>query len=233
MTFLSIIIPAYNEEMRLPNTLINIINYINKMSISYEIVVVDNGSTDSTFFIAEEYSKRYSNIKVIKEVRRGKGFAVHTGMLSSRGYYRFMCDADLSMPIDEITKFLPPRMNMDIGIGIRENVIGEPLIRRFSGKVFNGLVNFLLQLGIKDTQCGFKMFKGEVAELIYNKQTIYGWTFDVEILYIAKLQGLTISQIPITWYFDPRSKIRLAKDSWLMLKDILRIKKNAKMNIYS
>jgi dolichyl-phosphate beta-glucosyltransferase len=235
--FLSIIIPAYNEEQRLPSTLDQILSFLKEQSYFAEVLVVENGSRDRTYEIASEFAKRYPNLYVIQEKHRGKGNAIRHGMLQARGEYRFMCDADLSMPIVELNKFLPPVLNgADIAIASRE-VKGavrynEPYLRHLTGRVFNTLIRLLVLPNLQDTQCGFKCFHAQVAEEVFQYLTLTGWSFDVEILYIARQKGYQIREIPIHWYFNADTKISVMKDSWRMFLDLLTIRINASRGFY-
>ena len=235
--FLSIIIPAYNEEDRLPYTLEQIFLFLKEQSYTAEVLVVENGSRDRTFEIASEFAKHYPNLSVFQEKQKGKGNAVRLGMLKAHGEYRFMCDADLSMPIAEVKKFLPPALNdVDIAIASRE-VQGavrynEPYLRHLTGRVFNTLIRLLVLPGLQDTQCGFKCFRAQVAEDVFRYQRLTGWSFDVEVLYIAQRKGYQIREVPIHWYFKADTKISILKDSWKMFLDLLTIRLNASRGLY-
>ena len=183
--FLSIIIPAHNEEKRLPATLKQIHAFLNTQEYDAEIVVVENGSHDKTLEIAQQFCDRIPYLRVLKEERRGKGLAVRTGILEARGEYRFFGDADLSMPIEEINRFIPPVLpELDIAIGSREAPgavrYHEPFYRHLIGRVFNSLVRLMALPGLQDTQCGFKCFRAAVAEEIFPLQTFTGMSFDAE-----------------------------------------------------
>jgi glycosyltransferase involved in cell wall biosynthesis len=235
--FLSIIIPAYNEEDRLPYTVEQIFSFLKEQSYPAEVLVVENGSKDRTFEIASEFAKHYPNLSVFQEKQKGKGNAVRLGMLKARGEYRFMCDADLSMPIAELKKFLPPALHdVDIAIASRE-VQGavrynEPYLRHLTGRVFNNLIRLLVLPGLQDTQCGFKCFRAQVAEDIFRYQTLTGWSFDVEVLYIAQRKGYQVREVPIHWHFKADTKISILKDSWKMFLDLLTIRLNASRGLY-
>jgi dolichyl-phosphate beta-glucosyltransferase len=230
--FLSIIIPAYNEESRLPDTLQQVTNFLDAQAYTAEVLVVENGSQDRTLAIAQEFSQRITYIQAIHEDGRGKGLAVRRGMLAARGEYRFICDADLSMPIQEVNCFIPPRLkDMDVAIGSREAAgsvrYNEPQYRHLTGRLFNTVVRRLALPGLQDTQCGFKCFRGAVAEKIFLLQTITGWSFDVEVLFIARQHGYRIVEVPIPWYFSPNSKVRILHDLFQVGKDLLVIRRNA------
>jgi len=236
--FLSIVIPAYNEEQRLPRTLEEVFAFLQRQPYTSEVLVVDNGSADRTLEIAQSYALKYSNLRVIHEAVRGKGLAVRTGMLAAQGEYRFMCDADFSMPIDEINRFLPPELdNFDIAIASRE-VPGavrynEPYFRHFVGRVFNAMIRITALPGLQDTQCGFKCFREAAAESLFRQQTITGWSFDVEILFMARRRNMRIIELPINWYFNPESKINVWRDSLHMAWDLCKIRVNALHGRYS
>ena len=244
--FLSIIIPAYNEENRLPNTLEQIISYLKEQTYNAEVLIVENGSIDRTAEIANLFAIRYSEkpspsmpkVRLIKEASKGKGLAVKRGMLEASGKYRFMCDADLSMPISELSKFLPPtRSDTDIGIGSREAPgalrVNEPQYRHYGGRLVNFMIRWLALPGFHDTQCGFKCFKDHVAEDLFNLQSLTGWSFDIELLFLARKRDYKIVEIPIEWHFNPESKLNLIKDSFKMFKDILTIRINTIFGKYS
>lgn len=235
--FLSIIIPAYNEERRLPRTLGQVFTFLKEQNYTAEVLVVENGSSDQTFEIAQKFVEHYKNLRVFKEEQRGKGNAVRRGMLEARGEYRFICDADLSMPIAEVNRFLPPKLNdFDIVIGSREAPgavrYNEPQYRHLTGRVFNTLIRLLVLPNLQDTQCGFKCFRAGVAEEIFPYQTLTGWSFDVEVLYIAQQRGYLIREIPINWHFNSDTKISVLHDSRQMFLDLLTIRRNARRGLY-
>jgi glycosyltransferase involved in cell wall biosynthesis len=235
--FLSLIFPAHNEENRLPHTLEAVDAFLSQQSYRAEVLVVENGSTDRTLELTQEYARKFTYLKVIHEEERGKGLAVKRGMLEATGEYRFFLDVDLSMPIDQVNRFLPPALpNMDIAIASREGEgairIDEPSYRHWIGRGFNSLVRFLALPDLQDSQCGFKCFRREVAEVLFPKQTIMGWTFDVEILYIARKFGYQIVEIPIPWYYRSKSKVRVWSDSFQMARDLLTIRRNGKSGLY-
>jgi dolichyl-phosphate beta-glucosyltransferase len=235
--FLSIIIPAYNEENRLPNTLEQVFHFLGKQSFSSDVIVVENGSTDRTFELAQKFADQRKNLRVIHNKERGKGGAVQRGVLEAHGEYVFICDADLSMPVGEISKFLPPTlMDFDIAIGSREAPgavrYDEPYYRHLTGRVFNMLIRWMVLPKLQDTQCGFKCLRAKVARDIFPFQTLTGWAFDVELLYIAHHHGYHILEIPIDWYFNADSKVRVLRDSWRMFIDLLVIRRNARRGLY-
>jgi dolichyl-phosphate beta-glucosyltransferase len=235
--YLSIIIPAHNEEHRLPPSLDKIDQFLKGQSYTAEIIVVENGSTDGTYQTALNLTANIPNLRVFKEERRGKGLAVQRGMLEALGEYRFICDADLSMPIEQVARFLPPNLKeIDIAIGSREakgsKRYNEPEYRHIIGRMFNWLVQIFALPGLQDSQCGFKIFRGDVAKELFPKQTLTGMSFDVEVLFIARRMGYEIKEIPIDWYFDPDSRVRLVHDSLRMFFDLITIRKNALQGAY-
>ena len=202
--------------------------FLQTQNYTAEVVVVENGSSDQTYEIAQELASQHANLRVLKEAQSGKGKAVRRGMLESGGKYRFMCDADLSMPIAELSKFIPTDAErLDVAIASREAPgavrYNEPEYRHRGGRLINLAIRLLILPGFHDTQCGFKCFRGAVAEDIFQYQTIPGWSFDIEILYIALKRDYRVDEVPIHWYFDPETKLRAVKDAILMLRDILLI----------
>lgn len=235
---LSIIIPAHNEETRLHGTLQRILAFLETQSFSAEVIIVENGSSDRTAMIGGAFAAEHPHIKLITEQKPGKGRAVRRGMCAARGTYRFICDADLSMPIEEVTRFLPPQApSYDIAIASRE-VAGakrynEPYVRHLIGRAFNLLVRTLAVHSIHDTQCGFKSFHANVVEDLFGVQLLDGWTFDVEVLFIAQRRGYHVLEIPIPWHYFPGSKIHILRDSINMFLDLFRIRRNWRKGLYA
>jgi dolichyl-phosphate beta-glucosyltransferase len=234
--FLSIVIPAHNEERRLPQTLEQVAAFVNRQSFSAEAIVVENASRDNTLKIAQDFSASSPFVRVIHEELPGKGRAVRTGMLAAAGQYRFFADADFSMPIDEISRFIPPAIDAPVAIGSREAPgavrYNEPSYRHITGRVFNTLIRLLVLPSLQDTQCGFKMFRADAAKDLFTRQTLMGWSFDVELLYIAHRRGYPIFEIPVPWYFNPESKVNVLRDSWRMFTDLLAIRRNGRQGKY-
>jgi dolichyl-phosphate beta-glucosyltransferase len=228
---LSIIIPAYNEGNRLPTTLPEVAEFVQAQPYMAEIVVVNNNSRDNTRAIADEIAAKFPFIRVLNEPIQGKGAAVRAGMRAGAGEYLFIADADLSMPIEEVNKFLPPCIeNYDVAIGSREAPgavrYHEPEYRHLMGRVFNFIVKVLAVPGFQDTQCGFKSFHRTAALDLFTHQTIDGWAFDVELLFIARRRGYTIVEVPIDWYYRANSRISPLRDAVNMLREVLRIRLN-------
>lgn len=227
--YLSIVIPAHNEAQRLPPSLEKIKSFLKNQDYHTEIVVVENGSSDETLSVAQSFLPKMDNLRVYSESQRGKGLAVRRGMLEAKGDYRFLCDADLSMPIEQVNRFLPPHISdCDVAIGSRELAgsrrFDEPRYRHLIGRVFNAMVRWWVLPGLQDTQCGFKCFTAEVADTVFPLQTLGGMSFDAEALFIARRKGFRICEVAIDWYFDPDSRVRLVQDSLRMVFDLLTIR---------
>lgn len=236
--FLSIVVPAHNEQLRLPRCLTLIEGFLQTQPYQAEVLIVENGSHDRTLEIAREHAASRRWVRVLQVPGRGKGQAVRAGMLAARGDYRFMCDVDLSMPIEEVARFLPPRTRgYDLVIASRQGAgarrVGEPLHRYIMGRVHSAIVKIIAIRGFKDTQCGFKMFSRQAAEDLFRVQQIEGIGFDVELLLIARSRGYTVQQIPITWHYDSDSRIELVKDSLGMLRDTWEVRRNLRDGIYA
>lgn len=234
---ISLIIPAYNEENRLPRALEQVFTFLEKQSHPFEVVVVENGSTDRTLEIANAFAVNKPNLLVIHEESKGKGIAVKRGVLAAQGEYRFICDTDLSMPIEEILKFFPPQLeNFDVAIGSREAHgsirYNEPSYRHWGGRMVNLLIRMLILPGFQDTQCGFKCFRAETTLELFKQQTLSGWSFDIELLYLARRKKLRIREVPINWYFDADSKVSAVRDALKMISDIFRIHLNSILGRY-
>ncbi len=233
---ITVVIPTYNEVRNIKKGLTEIIKYCKENFDKYEIIVVDD-SDDDTARIARSYSDK--NIKVIKnKIRRGKGYSVKQGVLASQYSLVLFCDIDLATPIRELGKMLEYiAEGYDIVIGSRnlENSIireRQPFHRRFMGKSFASLVKFIAVSGFEDTQCGFKLFKADAAKEIFPLQTISRFSFDVELLFIAKKLGYKIKEVPVTWNNDPDSRVNVIKDTTRMLADLFRIRSNDLLGKY-
>ncbi|MEL6309942.1 MAG: dolichyl-phosphate beta-glucosyltransferase [Chloroflexota bacterium] len=235
--FLSIVIPALNEEHRLPPTLADIDAFLSQQEYTYEVIVVDNGSTDRTQQVVEAFASSHDYVRFIQLAERGKGRAVKAGMLAADGDYRFICDADLSMPIEEIVKFLPPHAgDADILIGSREGEgavrVNEPERRHIMGRIFNFIVKLTAVNEFEDTQCGFKMFSREAADDLFAVQKMNGIGFDVELIFVGLRRGYKIVDVPITWYYNDDTRMRLVQDSLHILLEIWQIRQNWRKGVY-
>lgn len=230
MPYLSIVIPAYNESARIVKTLENILSYLKDKKFETELIVVDDGSSDATKAIVEKFSER--GIRLISNgTNHGKGYAVKRGMLAAKGDWILFTDADLSTPIEELDRFLELH-DYDILIASRalrdsRIITHQPFYREFGGKLINFFVQLIALPGIKDTQCGFKLFRKNCAQKIFARQTLNGWGFDAEILFIAKRLGCRILELPVLWKNDPDTKVKPFQTGFRMLMDLVRIRVNA------
>ncbi len=240
--FITLIIPAYNEASRLPNTLNSLDAFLaTKPGVidasAVEVLVVDNNSRDNTFDIACQFASTHSYVRALREPRQGKGAAVQTGMLAGRGDILMFCDADLAMPFDELPKFLPPqRQGYQIAMASRE-VPGsvrhnEPASRHLQGRIGTFLTRLVLGLNFEDTQCGYKAFRRDVAHDLFKTQTLRGWGFDFELLYIARKRGYSVVEVPIHWYYQTESKVRPGIDTLKTLRELLRVRVNGMRGLY-
>ncbi len=235
---LSIIIPAHNEEERLPPSLQQVKQFVDVQKFPVEVIVVENGSYDRTFEVASNFQSVMPCLRVMQEKKPGKGLAVRAGMLAATGTYRIFCDADFSMPVEEISKFIPADgQTYDVAIASRElpasKRINEPEYRHLIGRIFNSMVRWSVLPGLQDTQCGFKAFRGEVADQVFQIQTLVGWSFDAEVLVIARQNGYKILEVPITWHYKAGTRLHIIKDSLKMAIDLLTIRRNARQGIYA
>jgi dolichyl-phosphate beta-glucosyltransferase len=213
---LSIIIPAYNEQVRLPDTLQRIESWLASSHWSFhEILVVDDGSTDKTAAVAREFAATHPSVRVLMNPgNRGKGFSVRHGMVEARGDWRLFSDADLSTPIEELEKLwcAVELGRHQIAIGSRaldRTLIGvhQPGLRETLGRIFNAVMRAATGLAISDTQCGFKLFRGDVAQEVFSRQLLERFGFDAEVLYIASRRGYSIAEIPVRWNHVEGSKV--------------------------
>jgi dolichyl-phosphate beta-glucosyltransferase len=228
--YLSIVIPVYNEEKRIGDTLRKIAEFLGTKDFPWEIVIVDDGCKDHTIDLATEILKRM-NYRILTNQRNlGKGASIRKGMLAAQGEIRLFTDADLSTPVEEMDKLIIPlKEEYDVSFGsraLKESVLlkRQPFHRELMGRIFNLLVQFLHLPGIKDTQCGFKMFSAKAAEAIFQRQKMKGFCFDVEILVIARKLGYKMKEIPVRWIDSPQSKVNPLKDSLKMLWDLIKLK---------
>jgi dolichyl-phosphate beta-glucosyltransferase len=237
---LTIIIPAYNEEPRLPETLQRIAEYLPTLGVRTEVLVVDDGSTDRTAAVAESFRGKLTGLRVLSNGRnRGKGYSVRHGMLESQGDMVLFTDADLSAPIEESDKLLRALNNgYDVAIGSRamdRSLIStrQSVFRETAGIIFNKIVRIVLRLPFVDTQCGFKAFRRERCRIIFEQQRIEGFGFDPELLYLARHHGLRAIEIPVRWGHSPATKVNMLGDSLQMFADIFTIRWNAMSGRYA
>jgi dolichyl-phosphate beta-glucosyltransferase len=229
--FLSIVIPAYNEEARLPGTLDRVCRYVHGRPFPVEVVVVDDGSRDGTAAVVERIAQGWPALRLVRNPgNRGKGYSVRNGMLHATGENVLFSDADLSAPIEEVEKLLGKmREGYDVVIGSRalqrELIdVHQSWFRENAGKIFNLFVRLLVGLPFRDTQCGFKIFRREAARAVFPLQQIYGFGFDAEVLYLAKRAGFRIAEIPVRWSHVEGTKVSMYGDSMEMFTDLLRIR---------
>jgi len=232
MQSVSIIIPAYNEEAAIQNTLLRVINYFSQKGFDFEVLVVDDGSVDRTRELVKEKMAEYGMVRLLSnEKNRGKGFSVRRGALQAeKGWILFM-DADLSTTPEEFEKFLDAMKSHDIVIGSRaapgaEIRIRQPILRELAGRFFNKIIRLYLGLPFYDTQCGFKCFNKK-TKILFERQKLEGWVFDVELLYLAKKMGFKVAEVPITWVNDPTSTVK-SSDFLKIIRDIKRVKRTWK-----
>ncbi len=228
---LSIVIPAYNEQERLPQTVHETVHWCTITSLDFELIIVDDGSRDGTLALGRLFEETDRRIRVFACPHMGKGAAVRMGMLNAHGRFVLFMDADGATPLNEVPKLLAAmEAGSDVAIGSRvaqcseEVEVKASLHRRFIGRAFSFLVNLLAFEGIADTQCGFKMFRREAAAAIFSRQKTVGFAFDVEILFIARQLSLSVAEIPVNWVAQPGSKVNIVVDSIRMLWDISRIR---------
>jgi dolichyl-phosphate beta-glucosyltransferase len=236
---LSIVIPSYNEELRLPATLERIAEYVKASGRDTEVLVVDDGSKDRTAAVAETFRPKFSSLRIVANgVNRGKGFSVRHGTQEARGRIVLFTDADLSAPIEEADKLLSAlENNFDVAIGSRAMdrsliSVHESLFREFAGIIFNKIVRIILRLPFVDTQCGFKAFRREPCRIIFEQQRIERFGFDPELLYLARHHGLHSIEIPVRWAHSPATKVNMFRDSVQMFLDVFTIRWNSIVGRY-
>jgi dolichyl-phosphate beta-glucosyltransferase len=238
---ISVVIPAYNEAKRLPETLHAAENYFCTRNLSREILIVDDGSQDDTVQVCSNLRDKIDGLKILHNGRnRGKGFSVRQGILEASGPLVLMMDADQSSPMEELDKLLPSVRDgqSDIAIGSRalkesQILVHQPLYREPLGFLYNDIIQLLVLKGIQDTQCGFKLFRSVVAKDVFSRGRLSGFAFDVEVLFIARKLGYRITEVPIRWRNDPNTKIKILKHGSNMLADLLRIRWNNWKGMYN
>jgi dolichyl-phosphate beta-glucosyltransferase len=237
---LSIVVPAYNEEHRLPPTLARLHAYLSAQPLRYEIVVVDDGSRDATCAVVQAAMASIPTLRLVRQTpNRGKGAAVRLGMLAARGQIRVMSDADGSMSPDQLPRLLAPIIacKAEVAIGSRyaegaRSNIEQPWYRVLWSRIANTAVQRSLVPGVRDTQCGFKAFTAEAARDLFARGRIDGWAFDLEILALARRAGYAISEVGVEWTDDRRSRVNPLKDMWKVVREAMTIRKNLRSGVY-
>ncbi len=244
--YLSILIPAYNEEKRLPDTLEAVADYLKKRDFSHELLVVDDGSRDQTRDVVREFAQTRPWVRLVsydddagKPLNRGKGFAIRAGVEAAVGRDILFSDADLSTPIEDMERLLPPISRGDCDIAIASRALPEsnlavhqPKHRELMGRTFNKIVQLLAVPGVQDTQCGFKAFRGDVAKRLFALAQIEGFGFDPEILFLASKYGYRTREIPVTWRHCDNSRVNPLTAPISMLRELLEIRWNDARGMY-
>ena len=238
---LSIIVPAYNEELRIPPTLERLHRFLATLPLRSEIVVVDDGSKDNTCAVVTAAMARIPNLRLVRQTpNRGKGAAVRLGMLEARGQIRVMSDADGSMPPEQLPRLLAPIINCTASIAIGSRYAPgakadkkQPLYRVLWSRLANRVIQRSLVPGVRDTQCGFKAFTAEAARDLFAIGRIDGWAFDLEILALAKRRGFGIAEVGVEWVDDRRSRVNPVKDMWKVVREALTIRRNLRRGVYN
>jgi dolichyl-phosphate beta-glucosyltransferase len=229
----SVIVPVYNEALRLPASLRTMEAYFSGVAFTYEVLIVVEHSTDGTLELAAQATATQANFQVMdNQVHRGKGFAVRSGILGARGEFVFYMDADLSTPLDEITKFLSyfeSHPEVHVLLGNRQHTDShidrrQSVLRQNMGQLFNRVIRSLAPVDVRDTQCGFKAFRQPAAREIFSRQTIDGFAFDVEVLLLARALGYAVKDLPVRWENSPESKVHIIRDSLRMMRDTLTVR---------
>jgi dolichyl-phosphate beta-glucosyltransferase len=230
-----VVVPAYNEEERLPRTLARLHEYYSQQGYPYDVVVVSDGSADGTRALVEAFAQTHPEFRLHEYFpNRGKGYAVRTGMLEAKGDLILFCDADLATPQEETEKLLAHiQQGADVAIGSRplkesRLEVRQPLYREMLGRGFNKFVQMLAVPGIDDTQCGFKLFTRKAAQDVFRRCKLDGFSFDVEALIVARDLGYRIDEVPIRWSHQEGSKVSLVRDGIKMLRDLVRLRLRGK-----
>lgn len=239
MIDLSIVVPAYNEEYRLPPTLERLHQFLESQPLRYEIVVVDDGSKDDTCGVVERCG--LANVRLVRQTpNKGKGAAVRLGMLAAQGQIRVMCDADGSMPPEQLPKLLAPIIGCQASIAIGSRYadgaktdVKQPFYRVLWSRLANRVIQRSLVPGVRDTQCGFKAFTAEAARDLFRVARIDGWAFDLEVLALAKRRGFDIAEVGVEWKDDNRSRVSPIKDMVNVCREALTIRRNLKAGVYN
>lgn len=236
--FLSVIIPSYNEEKRLPDTLTSVANFLAQQEYDSEVLIVSDGSTDKTADTARTFADKIKNLRILdNKENHGKGYVTRQGMLEAKGQVRVFMDADNSTTLDQINSFLPYfKQGYDVVIGDRDLKgsklkVHQPFYKELLGDMGNLMIQLLAVPGIEDTQCGFKAFSGKATEDIFKRMLIDKWGFDIEALAVANKLGYKIKPLPVVWINDPNSKVKLSGYINTLL-ELFKIKKNLIMGKY-
>ncbi len=241
MPFLSIIIPAYNEQQRLPATLEAVWNYLRaRRPGGFEILVVDDGSQDSTARVAEQFSRGRPEVRLLQNPgNRGKGYSVRHGMLEAQGEWALFTDADLSAPIQELDKLLEAARREQAAVAIGSRALDRSLIRvrqprprEWAGRIFNRLVRLVVGLPFRDTQCGFKLFRRDAARAVFSRQQIERFGFDVEVLFLAEKLGFKTIEVPVRWDHAEGTRVSMWRDSVNMFLDLVRVRRRWRRGLY-
>ena len=236
--YLSVVIPAYNEEVRIMPTIGAIASHVSGLGFPWELIVADDGSKDQTVQLVEELG--FANVRILRASRNGgKGSAVRRGMLASRGKYVLFADSDNSTPIEEVAKLLHKldQEGYDVAVGSRAAAGAQEanrrLLRRIMSAGLRWIVRNVLRIGVRDTQCGFKMYTREAAQRLHRAQTIMGFSFDLEILYLASRLGYKVAEVPVSWVESPGSKVNATREALRFLRDLAKIKVNDLRGMYA
>jgi len=238
---LSIVVPAYNEALRIPPTLAQLHAFLSQQPLRYEIVVVDDGSRDATCEVVTAAMATVANLRLVQQSpNRGKGAAVRAGMLAARGQIRVMCDADGSMRPEMLPRLLAPITSSRAAIAIGSRYAPgahteqhQPFYRVMWSRLCNKVIQRSLVPGVRDTQCGFKAFTAEAARDLFKVARIDGWAFDLEILALARRRGFAIEEVGVEWSDDGRSRVNPLKDMWKVVREALTIRKNLRRGVYN
>ena len=229
--YLSIVIPAYNEEIRIVPTIGAIASHVSDLGFPWELIIADDGSKDDTVKLVQELG--FVNLRLlVAEKNGGKGSAVRRGILAARGRYVLFDDADNSTPIEEVSRLLHEleQGKYDVAVGSRAAEGSQEAKRTMLRRLMSGTLRWIVQnvfsIGVQDTQCGFKLFTREAAHRLYGAQTIVGFSFDLEILYLAHKFGYRIAEVPVAWVDSPGSKVDTTKEAQRFLRDLMKIKVN-------
>lgn len=243
--YLSVVIPAYNEHANLKRGVLGSVwDYLKGQKYSWEVLIVDDGSTDDTVKLAEMFTKKHKGFRVLKEPHRGKGGSVIAGMLAAKGDIILFTDMDQATPLDQLEKLLPTfKKNFDVAIGTRTGREGAPLVRKLMAYGFVFLRRVVLRLPFRDTQCGFKAFKKYAAKKIFEKMEVFNEKmeskgasvsagFDLEMLYLARKLRMKVAEVPVEWHHQEGTKVNPIKDSWEGFRDLMKVRMNALMGKY-